>query len=133
MDEKKEISINAVAWCDEAAAYMAKIDAAATVEDYAQQWEDGANLYHIVESGKTLGYYMTRLDVDAQGVEGVILAGAGNADFDLTEVVIPYAESQLAAQGCYSVRVHTARVGLVKKLHKIGFGAVELVLRKRIK
>jgi hypothetical protein len=130
--DTKEIIISVEAWGEEAAAYMAKIEAAATVEDYAQQWEDGADLYKVSEKGKTIGYYMTRLDSDAQGVEGVILAGVGDADFNLTEVIVPYAEQRFKSLGCYSSRIHTSRVGLVKKLSNQGYGAAELVLRKKL-
>ena len=130
--DKKEISIDEVQWSDEAETYLSKIDACATLDDYRQQWKEGAALYRVAEGDKTLGFYMTRFDSDAQGFEGVIYAGAGAADFDLTEVIVPFAEQQLKAFGCYSVRVHTARPGLVKKLAKMGYGAAELVLRKKI-
>jgi predicted hydrolase (HD superfamily) len=130
--DTKEIIISVEAWGEEAAKYMAKIDAAATVEDYAQQWEDGAELYKVSEKGKTIGYFMTRLDSDAQGLEGVIVAGAGDADFDLTDVIVPYVEQRFKNLGCYSSRIHTSRVGLVKKLSSQGYGAAELVLRKKL-
>jgi hypothetical protein len=66
-----------------------------------------------------------------EGTEGVILLGAGSMEgVDLTATIMPHIESLFI--GCTSVRVHTERAGLTKKLACMGYQAREIVLSKHL-
>lgn len=69
--------------------------------------------------------------LSVEGKEGVVLVAAGNVPgVDLTAIVLPEIEKKFI--GCESVRIHTARPGLAKKLAKQGYGAKEIVLVKKL-
>lgn len=124
------LTVEAVAWCDEAAAMLADAVPFGCVADLAAQAEAGAVLFRVSEGGRTAAYYLLRVDHNATGAEGVMVAAAGRAGVDLTRVVLPVAEKQF--KGCHSMRIHTARPGLARKLARAGYGNVELVLRKKL-
>lgn len=66
-----------------------------------------------------------------EGTEGVVLLAAGNMEgVDLTANIMPHIEALFI--GCTSVRVHTERAGLTKKLACMGYQAREIVLSKHL-
>ncbi len=66
-----------------------------------------------------------------EGTEGVVLLAAGGLDgVDLTATIMPHIESLFI--GCTSVRIHTQRAGLTKKLACMGYQAREIVLSKHL-
>lgn len=69
--------------------------------------------------------------LEVQGREGVVTVAAGNVPgVDLTGIVMPEIEKKFL--GCDTVRIHTARAGLAKKLAKQGYQAQEIVLIKKL-
>lgn len=94
----------------------------------AAQAENGAPLFRVAADGEAIGYYLLRVDYLPEGAEGVIVAAAGRPGFDLAEMCLPYIEGQF--KGCKSLRVHTARPGLVRKLAGVGWRPMEFVMKK---
>lgn len=131
MDSNREtLKVSAAEWSEEAAQVLAPSVPFGSVHDLAGQVESGAAVLFAVErGGKRVGFYILRIDQTASGAEGVLVAGAGRDDFDLTANLLPHIETQF--HGCRAIRIHTARPGLARKLTtKNGYGAAEMVLRK---
>lgn len=128
---QKTLTVLPVDWCVEAAEMLERAKGCASVRDLQMQVFCGASLFKIIDdNGVTMGFYVLRLDHDAQGTEGVLVAGAGVDGFDLTANIVPIAEQQ--CKNCYSFRIHTARAGMAKKLARMGYSAAEMVLRKAL-
>ena len=69
--------------------------------------------------------------LSVEGRQGVVQVAAGSLPgVDLTTVVLPELEKKFI--GCDSVRIHTARAGLAKKLAGQGYAAKEIVLVKKL-
>lgn len=69
--------------------------------------------------------------LSVEGRQGVVQVAAGSLPgVDLTSVVLPEIEKKFI--GCDSVRIHTARPGLAKKLSKQGYAAKEIILVKSL-
>ncbi len=65
------------------------------------------------------------------GTEMVILATAGRVPGgDLIATVLPVLEVMARAAGAGSIRFHTERDGLVKKMASHGYGFSEVIMRK---
>ena len=84
-----------------------------------------ATLIEVTQSGGLVGVAVLRID----GHEGVIVSAAGRAAVDLTAIVLPELEARFI--GVDSMRIHTARPGMVKKLQRQGYQFAEVVLRKK--
>lgn len=125
----KELTVAAVAWCDEAAAVLSAAVSCPVVE-LQQQAEAGAVLFRVTKGGDLVGYYLLRVDRTSEGAEGVILAGAGKDGLDLLIRIMPHIERQFV--GCYGVRVHTERPGMARQLAKMGYRSGEIVMRKKL-
>lgn len=124
--ENCEIEINAVAWDSLAAVVLSKVG---NPDDYAMQIQAGASLFQVKRGGLEIGLYLLRVDQLANSAEGVLVAAVSHdPHVDLTALVLPVIEKQFI--GCRSIRIHTARPGLAKKLSRAGYSAAELVLRK---
>lgn len=125
------LKIEAVPWCDEAAAMLAQAITCGSVESLRVQLEAGATLFRVEsDGGETLAYYLLRVDRMPDGDEGVLVAAAGRADFDLTATLLPHIERQFV--GCATIRVHTSRRGVARKLAWQGYRDGEIVLRKAL-
>ena len=89
----------------------------------------GAELWHVMDGGEVIAAYVLRVDSGPDGDEGVIVAAGGKlAGFDLTANVLPHIEAMF--KNCKSVRIHTARQGMAKKLVGQGYRLQELVFTK---
>lgn len=87
-----------------------------------------AGLYGVFEGETFVGRFVLSQD----GNEAVLVAAYGDRPgVDLTAWVLPWIERQLAGQ-VGSIRIHTRRRGLVKKLGQQGYGLGEYVLRKEL-
>lgn len=132
MDKKEQrLTFKLVEWSKRAADLLENAVPYITVHDLELQVINGASLFEISEdSGLIVGYYVLRIDYGPRGGEGVIVAAAGSIPgVDLVALTLPTIEKQF--NGCYSIRIHTARAGLVRKLLHQGYGAAEIVLRKK--
>jgi len=129
---EKQVTIKPAEWSPDAAEMLQAAIPFGVPEDLRRQIEnEGARLFEVIAEGQRVAFYMLRVDRDSRGNVGVIVAGAGSmAGFDLVVNIVPQIERQFI--NCHSVQFHTARPGLVKKMTRQGYGAVEMVLRKKI-
>lgn len=127
-----QVTIRPAPWADDAAALLAGHETPAVLCWFRAEVEAGAaQLLRIEdEAGALLCAVIVRIDDDPDGHEGVIVSAAGRADFDLTDECLPAIEARF--KGVAGFRIHTKRAGLVKKLMRQGYGAAEMVLRKRV-
>lgn len=128
-----QILIRPAPWADDAAALLSGHETPAVLRAFRADVEAGAaQLLRIEdEAGALLCAVLIRIDDDPEGPEGVIVSAAGRADCDLTAECLGAIEARF--QGVDGFRIHTKRPGLVRKLQRQGYGAAELVLRKRVK
>lgn len=126
-----QVLIRPAPWSDAAAEMLAQHESPEDMRFFRRQVEAGiAQVLHIEdEAGALLCAVLIRIDEDPEGAEGVIVSANGRADFDLTAECLPAIERFF--QGVAGYRIHTHRPGLAKKLMRQGYGAAELVLRKR--
>lgn len=93
----------------------------------------GAALYELLQDGDVVLRYLLRVDMHEHGAEAVILAAAGGAPgVDATRAGIADVEARIAAVPCASIMTVTRRMGLVKKLARLGFTVDGFILRKRL-
>jgi len=102
----------------------------ATVAEIRRQVETGAAaLWHVLEGEAVRAVFVLRVDHDADGSEGVIVAAAGACrGVDLTAALLPHVERLFL--GCRAVRIHTARPGMARKLARMGYVPREVVFGK---
>lgn len=123
-------------WNGAAAALLASSEGIEALRAIKADVCDGAAvLIHVerrsAEAVELLAAVVLRVEHDAAGgAEGVIVSAVGRADFDLTESVLPAIEARF--QGVDSIRLHTVRPGLCRKLARQGYAAAEIVMRKRV-
>lgn len=121
--------INCSEWCDSAEKMLSPAIPNWSVSELKKEIErrDSA-LFSVsrIGSENPLGFYVLRKDGD----EGVIVAAGGRAGFSLVDAVLPIAEKQFI--GVKTIRIHTARKGLAKKLKQQGYREQEIVLTKRV-
>jgi hypothetical protein len=129
MDKGKQITVEPVQWCEEAARILQEAMPTEPVEVLRGQIEDaGAVLFRVSGADGLIGFYLLRVDPPD---EGVFVAGAGaKPGIDLTALVVPLAEKQF--KGCASIRIHACRPGMARKLARQGYTAEAIVMRKRI-
>lgn len=119
-------------WTPEVEAMITSALTTATLDDVKAQVEQGAALFVVQDDdAETVCAFVLRIDRFATYDEGVVVAAGGNAPgVDLTAVVMPWIEKRFT--GCKSLRIHTERVGLVKKLVRQGYTGVEYVVKKEL-
>ena len=124
------LKVECVDWSDEAQEALSIESFNCSVLDIRRQViDDRAALFKITRNDETLGFYVLRVDKLEAGYEGVIFALAcKNSEFDMVETLEPIMRSQFI--NCQSIRLHTARGGLVKKLTKLGYMPQEFVMKK---
>jgi len=102
-----------------------------TLSDIKAQVTGGAKLFKVWNVYmETVAAFVLRVDRVGNGYQGVIVAAGGRAGCDLTATLLPAIEKMFI--GCQSVRIHTERVGLVKKLARQGYSGAEIVLFKEL-
>jgi hypothetical protein len=127
---QQALKVEPARWGDEAETVLASAVYHVSIGELKSQYKRGAKLFKVSrENGQTVGFYLLRIDKNADGCEGVLVAAAGkDLEFDLTAAVLPVIEGQFI--GCAVLRIHTARPGLAKKLAAVGYEPQEIVLRK---
>lgn len=128
------LTLSPVQWSEEIADHLDRAKGFATRDDLKKQAVDGAaSCFAIQHEGRTVGAYMLRIDRPASGPEGVIVAAAGHLDgVQLMDTVLPHIERQLVDAGCLTIRAHTSRPGIARKLGLRGYGMAEIVLFKKV-
>ena len=93
--------------------------------------QGGALLFQARRAGTCICAFVLRIDELAAGPQGVIVAAAGDGgDVNLTDTLLPAMEGMFS--GCTSVRIHTRRRGLAKKLMERGYAFEEIVLTREL-
>jgi hypothetical protein len=137
MEKTDSLTLRAVSWSQDAESALARAQALST--------GSAAPLRALVESGQAallaacardlpVLYLVMRVEDQARGREGVVLAAAGGLKgHDLTRALLPQLERLFASVGCASVRIQTARRGLMRKLAALGYAPTpHVVFRKAL-
>lgn len=126
------LKIEVAEWSEEAAAVLSAAVCFCPVADLEAQAKAGAVLFRVTNEAKgdLVGFYLLRIDRTASGSEGVLVAAAGRDGAELSWRVLPYIERQFS--GVKSIRIHTARPGMARKLARAGYNGAEIVLRKTL-
>lgn len=112
-------------WTPFASEQMQRACLHATPEQLQAQHRAGAALFYVMDGEKPVGCYLLRRD----GTEGVVIGAAGDgAGVDLISAILPVIEGQLS--DCASIRIHTSRPGMIRRLTHAGYEAREMVLCK---
>jgi hypothetical protein len=128
---QKELIVEAATLDEEVTALIAQAVQHASLADIALQVGCGvAKVFRVRDGEQVVMAFVLRVDHLAKGSEGVIVAAGGACDgVDLTATMIPTIERMFV--NCKSMRVHTARPGLVKLLvNRFGCQLSEMVLTK---
>lgn len=127
--QQAEVKVLPGIWSADSEAWLTFAKQHATLDDLREQVEQGAYLFHVYCNGRMVGAFVLRIDEAASGSEGVIVAGAGRLPgFDFIVSLVPHIEKLFL--NVKTIRIHTARPGLIKKLSRSGYEASEMVLRK---
>ena len=127
-DAQKTLTIQAGEWCHKTASLIAQALQHATVDQVHQQVVNGAALFHIMHGDDMVGAFVLRID---GADEGVIVAATAKLDgVDMTHTVVPEMEKRFI--GCKTVRYHTARPALAKKMTSLGYAPCEIVCVKKL-
>lgn len=130
---EKALTIHAARWTAETEHLIAKALTDATVEDIKRQTESGnAKLFSVCdEDAEIVAAFVLRVDAQVNKNVGVVVAaGSEEKDLDMTAAMMPYIETMFT--GCQSLRVHTARPGLVKKLCRLNWKVAGIELTKEL-
>jgi len=126
-----EVTIQPATWTAETANWLTFAQQHATLEDLREQINQGAALFHVYHLGQLVGAMILRVDQSASGAEGVVVAAAGRLPgFDFTLDLLPHVEKMF--HNVKSVRIHTARPGMARKLARAGYQPSEMVFSKAI-
>lgn len=130
--DQKALTIEAGPWGPDAVAWLSQALGTSTIEDLQGQADNGAALFYIRSEGKCVGAFLLRIDVEPEGPQGVIVAGAARDEgVDILASVMPSIESRF--QGVTSIRYHTNRPGLVKRLASMGYAWREIICVKDVR
>lgn len=123
------LRIEAANWNPVTERFIESALSTASLDDIKAQVSSGAQLFKVVNGYvETVAAFVLRVDHMAHESQGVVVAAGGRADVDLTAHVLPVIERMF--KGCARMRIHTERVGLVKKLARQGYSGAEFVLIK---
>lgn len=131
MAHDKEIGIAAGQWGADVEPWLKQALATSTMEDLKAQWQDGAVLFRVIGNGETVGAVLLRVDQAPTGPEGVIVAAAAQwGGVDMVQNVIPLIEQVF--RGVNTLRFHTAKPALVRKMRLCGYVAREVICVKKV-
>lgn len=103
----------------------------ATLNDIKEQVKNGAYLFNVLNNDVVVCSFVLRVDNFSDRSEGVIVAAGGDCEnVDLTMSVVPVIEKMFT--NCKTIRCHTARAGLAKKMGHMGYSVQEIVLIKTL-
>lgn len=128
-NDTKKLSIEPGAWGPEAERLLPLALQYATINELREQVENGASLFYVKQAGAVVAAFVLRVDHTAEGSEGVIVAAAGHLKGgDLMASCMPAIESLFT--GCRSIRFHTAKPAVARKMAMLGYRAAEIVCTK---
>jgi len=132
------LTLRLARWSPDVAADMARLpecDPTVSPDWFRAQVEAGGLKVLTAENedGEHVGTLLVRTEAGDLGKEFVIVAAAGGYEgVDLTAAILPTLERLAREGGCCTVRVHTMRPGLVRKLGRMGYATSEIVMRRVI-
>lgn len=87
------------------------------------------------EAGEVLGRYVVELQTGMHGVKNlqVVVAAGGAPGVDMAGAMIAAIEQQAGMVGADWVSFQTARLGLIRKMIRHGYGLHGVVMRKRVR
>lgn len=126
------LSIRLGCWTKVAEYWLRRVDQDATLDDMRVQVENGAAVIYAVCDGQVVGAAVLRIDITASGRgQGVIVAAAACLHgVDIMPSLLPSIEAFFV--GVESIRIHTCRAGMVRKMINCGYKPVEFVLIKKV-
>lgn len=128
-DHAQALTIEPGTWGPDAEHWLSKAMAHATLIDYRLQIASGAALFYVKYNGATVGAFLLRVDHVGKGSEGVIVAAAASLrGIDLTACVLPIIEAMF--KDVVSIRYHTAKPAVARKLQAYGYTAREIICAK---
>jgi len=127
-----QIAIRPAVWEPDIEA-LVRIAAPDAVDDIRMQVDSGAaSVFDVAIDGQRAAAFVLRVDHLAAGPQGVIVAAAGDGGgIDLVGVLLPHVEAMFGPV-VDSIRVHTARTGMARRLAGQGYRLTELVLEKEL-
>jgi len=130
--QEQQITLTGRPWTPAAEHWIAKAvrpDFLGNVRDQVEQGR--SSLFHLEAGDMVVGAIVLRKDQSPVGIEGVIVAAAGQINgIDLTATCMPAIEVLLS--DCQSIRYHTDHPAVARKLSSHGFHVDELICRKFI-
>lgn len=124
-----QISVEAGPWASDVEPWIGQALATASMQDIRGQVEAGAVLFRVLHGAQTVGAFVLRVDRTEHGPQGVIVAGAAAfGDVDMLATVIPVIEAKF--QGVQSIRFHTQKPALVRKMARQGYRVQEVICVK---
>jgi len=128
-NDAQKLSIQPGEWGPEAERLLPLALQYATLKEIRAQVENGARLFYVTQGAETVAAFVLRVDHTAEGSEGVIVAAAGKLKGgDLMATCMPAIESLFI--GCKSIRYHTARPAVARKMAMLGYRPAEIVCTK---
>ncbi len=131
-NEPQALTFNRAQWCAVSASWLSQAAGADTVADIeAQVVGGGAQLFHIKQGPDTVGAFVLRVEDTSKGPQGVIVAAAAKVQgVDMIASCLPAIEQMFV--GCTSIRYHTTRAALARRLAGMGYRAAEIVSFKEL-
>lgn len=130
-DTAHSLKIAPGAWGPEAERLLPLALQHASLREIEDQVKNGAALFYVTQDGKTVAAFVLRVDHTVEGSEGVIVAAAGRLEGgDLMASCMPAIESLFT--GCQSIRYHTARPAVARKMSMLGYEPCEIVCKKKL-
>lgn len=128
--DAQTLTIEAAAWCNDTAFYIAKSLQHAPLENVQNQVNSGAaQAFHIKAGGRIVGAFVLRVDQLETHSEGVVVAAAAELEgVDMVANVMPAIEGMFS--GCKTIRYHTANAALARKMRGLGYQPREIVCMK---
>lgn len=129
---KAPLTFRRADWSDEIAAWLDQARGAASLRDYQLQISSGAALFSIHHGDAMVGAFLLRVEHHAAGSQGVIVAGAAQlAGVDMLAACMPAIESLF--MGCTTVRLHTSKPALARRVSRMGYTGGEIVCIKQLR
>lgn len=131
-NDPQTLTLNPSTWGEESARWLSTATGADTLADIAGQVQSGAaTLFNIHQGEAVVGAFVLRVDNTATGPQGVIVAAAAKLQgVDMLATCLPSIEGMF--KGCKSIRYHTNRPALARRMAAQGYRAAEIVSIKEI-
>lgn len=130
--DPEKLTLDPATWGEASTLWLSQATGADSLPDIADQVQSGrASLFHIHQGGAVVGAFVLRIDTTAKGPQGVIVAAAAKLQgVDMLSTCLPSIEGMF--KGCHSIRYHTNRAALARRMNLLGYRAAEIVSIKEI-